>query len=107
MRIPIDAAVTHTVLRGAAILLCAAMCPSALGGETGTAETATDRIGKTDAAAKQDYSRKLICTRENVTGSNVRRKVCRTQAGIDADKEASDQFMRDMNRNAGSAGPPQ
>ncbi len=106
MRIPIDAAVRHTVLRVAAILLCAAMCPSALGGETGTAEPATDRAGKTEAAAKQDYSQKLICKRENVTGSNLQRKVCRTRAQIDADKQASDQLLHDMNVHAGQAGQP-
>jgi hypothetical protein len=107
MRIPAHAAVTHPVLRVAAILLSAAMCPSALGGETDTAEPATDRIGKTQAAVKQDYSQKLICKRETVTGSNLRKKVCRTQARIDADKQASDQLMHDINMHAGKAGPPQ
>ena len=107
MRIPIDAAVTHTVLRVAAIVLCAAMCQVALADETGTTEPATDRVGKTEAAVKQDYSQKLICKRENVTGSNLRRKVCRTQAQIDADKEASDQLLHDMNTHAGKAGQPQ
>ena len=107
MRTSIDAAVTHTVLRCAAIVLCVAMCQVALAHETGTGGAPTDRIGKTEAAAKKDYSQKLICTRENVTGSNLRRKVCRTQAQIDRDKEASDQLMHDINVHAGKAGQPQ
>jgi len=107
MRISIDAALTHTVLRGAAIVLSVAMCQVTLADETGTGEAPTDRVGKTEAAVKQDYSQKLICTREHVTGSNLRRKVCRTQAQIDADKEASDQLLHDMNTHAGKAGQPQ
>ena len=107
MRIPIDAAVTHTVLRVAAIVLCVAMCQVALAHETGTGGAPTDPIGKTEAAAKKDYSQKLICKSEHVTGSNLRRKVCRTQAQIDADKEASDQLLHDMNTHAGKAGQPQ
>ena len=39
------------------------------------------------ATAKSAGSGKLICKREKMTGSNIPRKVCRTQEQIDQEKE--------------------
>lgn len=106
MRFRIESA-TRGVLRYSLILLCSLTCRLALGEEGGTLGAATDRLPPTQAAAQENYSKKLICKRENVTGSLVRKKVCRTQAQIDADQEASAQFLHDINQNAGNGGRPQ
>jgi len=56
--------------------------------------------------AKADKKKKsgLICKREKVTGSNFPRKVCRTQEQIDAQREADQKSIRDINP-AGGIGP--
>jgi len=46
--------------------------------------------------SKQDDSSRLICTREVVTGSNMKRKVCRTRAQIEQQAQSSQEAMSDI-----------
>lgn len=41
---------------------------------------------------------KLICRKEEVIGSILPKRVCRTQAQIEADKRAAEQFGQDRNQ---------
>lgn len=43
----------------------------------------------------------LICKREKVSGSHMRKKVCRTQEEIDAQREADQRSIRDINPAGG------
>ena len=48
---------------------------------------------------KTAYSNKPICKRVAVTGSYVKRTVCKTQEQIDRDQAAMDQWAQDIKRN--------
>lgn len=50
-----------------------------------------------DKAAKA----KLVCTRERVVGTNVKKKTCRTQEEVDLLREASQQSLRDLQNKGG------
>jgi hypothetical protein len=51
------------------------------------------------AEAKNDPN-KLICTMEKVTGSNLKRRVCKTQAQLDQEKQHADWFLEEAKRQA-------
>ena len=53
------------------------------------------------AAVKNAYSNKLICKREQITGSMIPKKVCRTQEQIDQENEAAKQYAQEIRRNSG------
>ena len=58
--------------------------------------------------AKSNDDGKLICKQEPVTGSNIKKKTCRTQKQLDEQREASKGMMNGINqgqgRNNGSGG---
>ena len=57
------------------------------------------------ARAEREKKRSnLICTREKITGSNFRTKVCRTQEEIEARREADQRAIRQINKT-GAGGP--
>ncbi len=62
----------------------------------------------TEQTQKPSDGSKLICTREPVMGSNIKKKVCKTQAQIDEEREASQKVLNDLNssqsRSSGSGG---
>jgi len=60
------------------------------------AELNDDNIATHNATANPEEQ--VICTRERVKGSNLRKKVCRTQAQIDADLESSRETMDRLRR---------
>ena len=53
--------------------------------------------GKSGKFAKTEEGDK-ICRFEKTTGSHIGSKVCRTQAQIDAEKEAAQQALRTLNQ---------
>lgn len=56
-------------------------------------------------AERKKKQSNLICTREKLTGSNFRQKVCRTQEEIKARREADQRAIRQINKTG--AGTPQ
>jgi hypothetical protein len=66
----------------------------------------TGPIGQTQAAAQSAYYTKPICKKEHVTGSNIPKRVCRTQAQIDAERAAAQQLMKDTNAQLGRETTP-
>jgi len=63
-------------------------------------------IGQTQSAALIAYYTKPICKREQVTGSHIPKRVCRTQAQVDADRAKAQQLMRDANSQLGRETAP-
>src|SRR5262249_22007100 len=51
-----------------------------------------DPPNQTSAAAQSAYSNKLICKREQVTGSMIPKRVCKTQEQIDKEHEAIKEY---------------
>jgi hypothetical protein len=57
---------------------------------------------QTTAAAKSAYSNKLICKRQQVTGSVIPKRVCKTQEQIDREQEVQKQYAEEMRRSGTS-----
>jgi hypothetical protein len=62
-----------------------------------------DPPGQTTAAAKSAYSNKLICKREQVTGSMIPKRVCKTQEQIDQEHEQQKAYAEEMRRSGTSS----
>ena len=92
---------TRSSLCGVAIMIGVALARPAIA--EGPAAASPEE--RTEAAAKSDYSNKRICKRQRQTGSHIPRTVCRTQAQIDADREAATEFVREENRQQGVRHP--
>jgi hypothetical protein len=45
-----------------------------------------------------DSDQRLVCRRERQTGSHMKRRVCRTVAQIEAEREDAAEFIRNSNR---------
>src|SRR3954471_10120012 len=56
---------------------------------------------QTEAAAKSNYANKQVCRMEPVMGSNIKKKICKTQAQIDAERESAQGSMNELNRSKG------
>lgn len=54
----------------------------------------------TQAAMNSAYYHKLICKRETVVGSYIRKPRCRTQAQIDEERAATKLWAEDMSRSS-------
>jgi hypothetical protein len=55
--------------------------------------------GQAQAQAQQaDDASELVCRREKVMGSNIKKKVCRTRAQIDQEQHASQEAMSEITR---------
>lgn len=69
-----------------------------------TEQTASADSGSAvDASEKRKKKRaKRVCKRVKVTGSNMKKRVCRTQAQIDAQSERDRDFVRSIQRPAGT-----
>ncbi|HET6471547.1 MAG TPA: hypothetical protein VFG38_06870 [Pseudomonadales bacterium] len=67
----------------------------------GAAEEAASAAGTTQSAAQSAYNSKLICKSERVIGSNIPKRVCRTQAQVDAERTAAQEQMKDVNSQIG------
>ena len=69
------------------------------------AQKEAQRAAKKDAVRAQKVSQKadkkkpggLICKRERVSGTHLRKKVCRSQEQIDAQREQDQRSIRDIN----------
>jgi hypothetical protein len=82
-------------VRVVTFLTAAHFCAAAVADETAGA-TAPEQ---TQAAARAAYSNKPICKRVTVTGSYVKRTVCKTQEQMDRDKAAMDQWAQEIKRS--------
>ena len=60
---------------------------------------------QTSAVVQSAYSTKLICKREQVTGSMIPKRVCKTQEQIDKEHEAQKQYADEMRRSSTTAAP--
>src|SRR5262245_21719973 len=69
-------------------------------------ESTAGPLGQTESAALIAYYTKPICKREQVTGSHIPKRVCRTQAQVDADRANAQQLMRDANSQLGRETAP-
>jgi hypothetical protein len=89
------------------ILGCATASPppqnaSAAAPSTQTQAVAADSggqkaAGSGTAVAKNDKD-KLVCTSEQVTGSRIPKRVCRTQEQIDRERESAQKALRESER---------
>jgi basic membrane lipoprotein Med (substrate-binding protein (PBP1-ABC) superfamily) len=74
-------------------------------GTTVAAETETVAAPAASAvsedAAKRAYSQKKVCTKRKVTGSNIKKTTCRTQAEADAQHEQAEKLVEEENRKLG------
>jgi len=93
------AGVRMAVLRFIAVVLCAAL--SQLGfAEPSTTEAGAVGVPKvTVSTVKPQAQSKLICTREHVTGSNIKKKTCRTRAEVDAQRADAQRTLQDLGKN--------
>ena len=96
MKRVVPAAVFAISVRAVMILLGAMVGPCA------SAEDAA--AAPSEQAQKTTAENKPICTYQPVTGSNIRKKRCTTQAVLDEERRASQAWMSDLNRNAVSSG---
>ena len=53
---------------------------------------------------KQVLAEKLVCTKEKIKGSNFKKKVCRTRAEIEAQREHFSRHVQKMQNNRGTTG---
>src|SRR5262245_16881373 len=91
--VPWRNAVKHFI-RAMALIACTTV------GSAAMAEEATNPpTPQSQAAAKAAYSTKPICKRVAVTGSYVKRTVCKTQEQMDREKAAMDQWAQEIRRN--------
>ena len=74
-----------------------------ISGDSGSAAQVAD--SKAERKKQRDKkANKRVCTREKVTGSHMRKRVCRSQAEIDARREA-DQHLLNTIAPSGRSGP--
>lgn len=79
--------------RGAALLFAAAI---------GSIAFAADPAAPaSEPAQKPAPADKLVCKQEPVIGSNIKKRVCKTQSQIDEERDASRQSLNDLNQHAG------
>jgi hypothetical protein len=78
----------------AVALLIAAACGSIAFAE----DSAAPAKEPTQKSAPTD---KLVCTREPVIGSNIKRRVCKPQSQINEERDAARQGLNDLNKSAG------
>ena len=50
----------------------------------------------TQAAAKSAYHNQLICKTKTVVGSYIPKRICKTQAQLDADRERAQRALREV-----------
>jgi hypothetical protein len=83
------------------LLLLASACATSSTSSGGAALQSQSRAASAPAAVAkptaQDDS-KLICEVERPVGSNIPKRVCRTQAQIDREREAAQEKMRELTR---------
>ena len=76
-----------------------------ISGGSGSSIQVADAAGEAaEGKKKRTKNTKKICTRERVTGTHFRQRICRTQAQIDARKEADERMLNDIQINGGAAG---
>jgi hypothetical protein len=92
MKYAVSTTVLTLVLRFA-VLLMGVSCGYAAADDTDAS--------KSDEPAKSDSADKLICKREAVMGSNIKKKTCKTQRQIDEERQASQGMMDDLSRQQG------
>lgn len=82
----------RVTLSFASILLLASACATA----TAPAGTAPVKAQSGAAPGVAAEDQKLICQMERPLGSNIPKRVCRTQAQIDRERDSAQDKMREM-----------
>ena len=84
------------------LFLLASACATSSSSSGGAPLQSQSRAASAPAAAASKPTAsdddKLICEYERPVGSNIPRKVCRTQAQIDREREAAQEKMRELSR---------
>lgn len=93
MKRVVSGAAHSAAVRCTALLIAAAIGSIALAEES--AAPANEPTKKTAPADK------LVCKQEPVIGSNIKRRVCKSQAQIDEERDAARQGLNDLNKSAG------
>jgi hypothetical protein len=93
MKRVVPAAVPTTAVRCAALLIAATIGSSAY-----AQESAAPTAEPTKKPAPAD---KLVCKQEPVIGSNIKKRVCKTQSQIDEERDAARQGLNGLNQSAG------
>lgn len=86
---------------GAGLFLgCATTLPSPQGAQnTSTAQAPLKQDGAQVASAKKKAPREgLICESYQVTGSHIRKEICRTKEQMQRDREQAERLMREAER---------
>jgi hypothetical protein len=91
---------SHRSLLLSSLFLLASACATSSGSNGGAAlqsqsRAASEPAEKPTATAQED---KLICQTERPVGSNIPKRVCRTQAQIDREREAAQEKIRELTR---------
>jgi hypothetical protein len=89
-----------SVLLASVLLLASACATSSSAGGSAPLETQSRAASAPAAADTKTASQddKLICEVERPVGSNIPKRVCRTQAQIDREREAAQEKMRELTR---------
>jgi hypothetical protein len=95
-----EVAMSHRSLLLSSLLLLASACATSSASNGGAplqsqSRAASAPADKPTATAQDD---KLICQTERPVGSNIPKRVCRTQAEIDREREAAQDKMRELSR---------
>jgi hypothetical protein len=90
-----------------ALVLAAALASQ---GEPASATSATSArpattVTPVTVTAKAPDANKIVCRDEEVVGSRMSKRVCRTQGQIDAQQKAADEFFRQVQDSNGLQDP--
>lgn len=91
---------------GAGLFLgCATASPTAQSAQsTSTAQATQQKNGAKVASAKKDPKEGLICESYKVTGSHIRKQICRTKEQAEREREQAEKLLRDADRARPSEG---
>jgi hypothetical protein len=91
-----------TLTRLAAVLVLVWTMPGmSVGAEADTLATGVAPTTSRSQGANANTNGRLVCKSEKVLGSHIRKKVCKTQGQIDAEREASTRFLGNIHGTAG------
>jgi hypothetical protein len=79
---------------------CATTSPSSQNAQsTSTAQASLQQDGAKTALAKKKTSKEgLICESYKVTGSHIRKEICRTKEQVERDRKQAEALMREADR---------
>ena len=85
-------------MRTIAVRCAALLIAATIGSIAYAEESAAPAAEPTKKTAPAD---KLVCKQEPVIGSNIKKRVCKTQSQIDEERDAARQGLNGLNQSAG------